>query len=353
MRLTFVLPDFVPVPVGGMKVAYRHANELARRGHQVTLLRMVPAAGPGSTRAARLTRDLRVALWRRGKGGWFELDRRIRTGSVVQGRPDALPAADATVAVGWVVTGLVNDAPLSAGRKQYLVQGYMAGVEGAPGEVDAHWRLPLRKIVIARWLEDKVREVCGPNTDVVRIPAAVDAEYTVLQPPEDRSSDLVSLLYHAAPWKGFDIGLAALAIARRSRPALHAIVFGAERPPAPLPEWAEFRLQPNLPVVHNECAIHVHPSWLEAWPLVPAEAMACGSAVVGAANDGLSEFAVHERNALLVPVRHSESLAAAVLRLVEDDELRYRLAWSGVNDMRSHTWERASRALEAVLSGDR
>ncbi len=70
MRITFVLPDFVSVPVGGIKVAYELANGLAGRGHAVNVLHVNTLR---ITSAARWRRDMRFASGSADVGGWFRL----------------------------------------------------------------------------------------------------------------------------------------------------------------------------------------------------------------------------------------------------------------------------------------
>jgi len=38
MKITFVMPGYSLKPVGGIKVVYDYANQLASRGHEVTVL---------------------------------------------------------------------------------------------------------------------------------------------------------------------------------------------------------------------------------------------------------------------------------------------------------------------------
>ncbi len=96
MRITFVLPDFVSVPVGGIKVLYELANGLARRGHKVTVLHFDTLGG--ASRSVRLRHAMRFAAFRRGLGGWFRLDRTVATGLIDPDRPGTLVDGDVLIA---------------------------------------------------------------------------------------------------------------------------------------------------------------------------------------------------------------------------------------------------------------
>ena len=89
----------------------------------------------------------------------------------------------------------------------------------------------------------------------------------------------------------------------------------------------------------------------EAWPLPPAEAMACGCALIATANEGVTEYAEDGRNALIVPVGDVEAMADAIVRLVDDQALRLRLAHQGLQDIGAYGWDRSVMRLEEILAG--
>jgi len=75
----------------------------------------------------------------------------------------------------------------------------------------------------------------------------------------------------------------------------------------------------------NTFDIFLLPSLWEGLPLVLLEAMASGSPVVASAVDGVGEIVTDGRDAVLVPPGDPAALAAAVRRLVLDEDLRMRL----------------------------
>jgi glycosyltransferase involved in cell wall biosynthesis len=58
------------------------------------------------------------------------------------------------------------------------------------------------------------------------------------------------------------------------------------------------------------------------------EAGASGKPVIATNIDGVADFLIDEKNALLVPVKDPNALAAAMMRLIKDVELRTRLSAS-------------------------
>jgi glycosyltransferase involved in cell wall biosynthesis len=72
--------------------------------------------------------------------------------------------------------------------------------------------------------------------------------------------------------------------------------------------------------------LSVFPSLWEGTPLTVFEALAMGKAIVATDADGLVDVLTHDRDALIVPRRDAPALAAAIVRMMDDDPLRARLA---------------------------
>jgi len=71
--------------------------------------------------------------------------------------------------------------------------------------------------------------------------------------------------------------------------------------------------------------LSVFPSLWEGTPLTVFEALAMGKPIVATDADGLLDVLTHDRDALIVPKRDADALAAAIVRMVDDAPLRARL----------------------------
>ena len=78
------------------------------------------------------------------------------------------------------------------------------------------------------------------------------------------------------------------------------------------------------------------------------EAMATGTPVIASRLPGYDEVVRDEVEGLLVPRREPRALAAAVRRLLDDAELRRRLAHDALRRARRYDWERVTGEIEAV-----
>jgi glycosyltransferase involved in cell wall biosynthesis len=93
-------------------------------------------------------------------------------------------------------------------------------------------------------------------------------------------------------------------------------------------EW--WRERSDMPAVYAKSTLVCLPSYYgEGLPNVLTEAGASGRAVVTTDVPGCRQAVSHEVNGLLVPARDAKALAVAIERLLNDTELRRRLAWKG------------------------
>jgi len=85
----------------------------------------------------------------------------------------------------------------------------------------------------------------------------------------------------------------------------------------------------SLEILLRENNVFVLPSWAEGLPNSMIEAMACGLAVVVSDVGIISDFVEDQKHALLVTKKNAQSLEQALKRVIEDPEVRIRLAKNG------------------------
>jgi glycosyltransferase involved in cell wall biosynthesis len=102
----------------------------------------------------------------------------------------------------------------------------------------------------------------------------------------------------------------------------------------------------DLPAVYSSADVLLMPSWHEGFGLPVLEAMACGTPVVAADRGSLPE--VVGDAGLLVDPMDQNGLAATVVRLLGDSQLRDDLRRRGLERARCFTWERTAQQTLAV-----
>jgi glycosyltransferase involved in cell wall biosynthesis len=302
----------------------------------------------GLRRKAGHLRDLVL----KPKVEWQPIDSRVQMLYVPEPTARYVPDADVVFATAWQTAELVIDYPLSKGQKFYLIQHYE--VWGGPKDrVDATWRAPFKKVVIAKWLYEKGLELGVSPDEMVHIPNGINHEIFRLERFIEDRPKKVTMMFSTTEWKGGQDGVQTLEIAKKEVPELKAVLFGTERKPKWLPDWIEYLRNPPQAVlvsnIYNGSAIYLCPSRTEGWSLPPAEAMACGCAVISADNGGVRDYCEHEKTVLLSLPMDLESLAKNLLRVLKDDNLRIQLARAGHERIKEFTWDRSTDLLEKAL----
>jgi glycosyltransferase involved in cell wall biosynthesis len=158
------------------------------------------------------------------------------------------------------------------------------------------------------------------------------------------------------PLKGLTYLIEALAKVRTERPDAHLVVIGRPRHKSAVPQQIE-RLgldgavefvsgvsDERIVELYAEAELAVVPSLYEGFSLPAVEAMACGVALVATSGGALPEVVGPDGEAaLVVPPKDPSALAAAIVRGLDDPELRARLAAGGRNRVLDRfTWRRTA-----------
>ncbi|MFH1372450.1 MAG: glycosyltransferase family 4 protein [bacterium] len=187
---------------------------------------------------------------------------------------------------------------------------------------------------------------------IVRLDQHIKETVEVLPLPHDedifyrdenipREHDLIVSVTRFTSQKRVEYLIKALAAVAKKRPEVKLEIYGSG-PRQPEIERLIERLnlsgrvklsppvtQPQLRTVYNRAAVVVLNSYQEGFGLALSEAMLCGAAVIGTDSGGIPDIVANEQRGLLVPVDDSTSLSRAILRLLDDDGLRRRLAEAG------------------------
>jgi len=265
-----------------------------------------------------------------------------------------VPDADVVIATWWETAEWVNALSPSKGAKVYLIQHHEIFPYLDVRRSRATYRMPLHKIVIARWLQDVMRtQYCDDVVDLVANSVDRDQFFAVARGKQ--SIPTVGFLYHTALPKGLDVSLAALRITRERFPDLRLISFGSERPSREfaLPEGAEFFFSPPQDQIRNlysQCDVWITASRTEGFNLPALEAMACRTPVV-ATRAGWPEEAVKTGwNDVLVDVDDREALAQGIEWVLSRDDKDWRdLSANAYATATSGSWEASAEMFEKAL----
>ncbi len=357
MKITFVLPGYPWKPIGGFRVIYEYSNQLAARGHEVTVIhpRKLPNWNPSAP--PNLYRWLRrkISYFRnlifRPKIKWQPIDRHVKMLYVPEPIARYIPDADIIFATAWQAAELVVKYPPEKGRKFYLVMDFDSYF-GPKTRLERTWRESFKKVCISYWLYYKVLQTGVPKDEVVHIPIGVDLQRFRLLNDIATRPKRIAMMYSPKSYKAPEDGLKALEICKNKHKDLQAIVFGPGPKPKTLPSWIKYMAnvsEKRLVQIYSSSSIFLSSSLAEGFAFPPAEAMACGCAVIATDSGGIREYAEHEKTALLSSPGNPEELARNLLRALDDDSLRVRLAKEGYRRIKEFTWRRSTDLLEQLL----
>ncbi len=348
MKVTFVLPT-VNLS-GGIRVASIYMRHLTDFGHEVVAVSPPP-------RPRSLRERLRHPLsFRRTKAARSHLDdegfdHRVidRWRPVVDGD---VPDADVVVATWWETAEWVWRLAPSKGSKVHFVQGHEV-FDWLPVErCQASYRLPLHKIVVARWLKTVMeREYGCVGVDIV--PNSVDHGQFFAPPRGKKDRPTVGFLYSTAALKGIDVSLMAIEQLRKRFPDLNVIAFGDRAPPGGALDGVDLRVSPDqsaLRHIYASCDVWITASRSEGFNLPAMEAMACRTPVVSTRTGWPEESIIDGVNGFCVEIDDAAALADRTARILSmaDEEWR-NLSIGAFQTVAGSTWNYSARQFESAL----
>lgn len=162
-------------------------------------------------------------------------------------------------------------------------------------------------------------------------------------------------------YKGVDVALKALAIARRELPEVSLRIAGSGDDLARLKGLARqldieesVRFLGYVPeeeklALLRGAVANVFPSPKEGWGMTIVEAAACGTPSIASDSPGLRDSVRHGETGFLVPHGDAGALAGRMVALVRDGGLRTRLGRGAASFAASLTWDGAADLTERHL----
>lgn len=330
MNLLYLLAD--TDLSGGVRVVLAQADALIARGHRVTI------ATKGEP-----------VHWRASRAEWIHL-------SSFDDLKDAGPY-DFVIGTFWNTVPTAH--ALAGERAVHLCQGYEGGFDAyrdIKPEIDAVYALPVRKMVVTRYLEPIVRQFGRPVGYVGQI---VDEEFYRERTPYEHQPPRVLLAGAAqVDIKGIDDGYGAVAHARWHSHEFDLVRVSpwAPSPAEPASEFAqEFHVA--LPtsemtrVVHS-CDILLGPNRRhEGFGLVAAEAMAAGIPCVLTRIPSYLSFDETHDYAHFAEENDPMDLGEKLMELLLDEDLCDRLRKRGREVAVQFHGDEVAERIERFLAG--
>ncbi|MGF1526383.1 MAG: glycosyltransferase family 4 protein [Candidatus Competibacterales bacterium] len=318
----WVIPDF-QVGSGGHRTIFRMVAHLERRGCRQRLI----IVGPTQFKSGAAAKEV---ICRH-----FEpLEAEVALGE------EALTPAEFTVATGWQTAYAVERFGATR-HKVYFVQDFEpwffpVGSEYAFAE--ATYRFGFSAAITAGdWLAETM---AGYGIKAYPFSFSYDKHHHYPRPRRDRIQRVFFYARHVTPRRGFELGLLALGRVHAVYPDLHVVLAGWDSSGYHMPFIhlnAGVVSAEELAELYSQCDVGLVLS-LTNISLLPLELMACGCPVVSNNGRNVDWLLRHEDNALLADPT-PQALAAALLRVLGDEDLAAGLRTRGLAFAKATAWE--------------
>lgn len=347
MKINFLLPHYGYRPTGGFAVVYTYANEFVKRGHEVRLIHS--AACKEGVR--KLIGWARTYYGRKNASNWFDFLLGIEKMYVPSLNEKYIPDADVTIATAYETVLYLKDYSELKGKKIYFIQDLEVWAATEDKVLDT-WRLPIKKIVISKFLVAKGKS--QGLTDIIHIPNAIDHEkYQIYKDWHERENCIV-MMYSNAERKGSNYGIRALLDLKKMMPDVKIVLFGKVKRPEDLPQWIEYYENPEqdflVKEIYNRAKVLLCSSIYEGWGLPVMEGMACGCAVVTTDCGGVRDLAVQNETALLCPIKDVQSMKCAMRELLTNNGLREKLIGNALQKVKEYNWDKSTERFIEVIN---
>jgi hypothetical protein len=327
MNIAYLMED--TALSGGIRVQLAQADALIERGHRVRIV----------TKGLPLT-------WRTSRAEWIYVD-----------DFNTYDACDDDFVLATFWTTLSAAWAIAPEKAIHLCQGY----EGAftayrpiRDEIEAAYRLPIPKLVVAKSLVDICRQF---SDDVTYIGQIVDEEFfRARTPPENEPMRVLLCGESQVDLKGIAEGYGAAAHARwfHQRFDLIRVSPWAPSREEPLDTVQEFHVALNtreMTRLMHSCDVLIAPNHREeGFGLPAAEAMASGIPVVMTAIPSYQSFDETRDYALFAPQENAVELGERLIELLSNADLRQRLRSRGREVAEQWRAGRVAERMEEVLS---
>jgi len=238
-----------------------------------------------------------------------------------------LPDADVVIATWWETAEWVAAMSPQKGAKVNSLQHYEVYWGNEKERVDQTWRLPFHEIVIMQWLAD-IAKTRFNDESVSIVSAGVDTNQFQAAPRGKQPKPTGGLMYSSVRFKGCDISLQAVDLARKQVEHLDLVAFGMSdpTPKLPLPPGTRYRTSPpqnEICDIYGQCDAWLFGSRVEGFGLPLLESMTCRTPVISTPA-GVAGELLKGGGGILVKTEDPDDMANAIVKVCRFSEAQWR-----------------------------
>jgi glycosyltransferase involved in cell wall biosynthesis len=355
MRIAILVNLFPPKWLAGTEIAtYHMAEHLAQRGHEVHVITSLDEGLPEKSceKGFHIHRLPRVRIRFAGAFAfWIDIiriSRKIKPDIVhAQSFGSGMPAflSNRLLKIPYVIYGRGSDVYLPGWFTKLTAKGILKNASTV--------------IALTEHMKDAMQAIY--SRDVVVVPNGINLnENTEGEAEGENPGKRVLFVGRLHPVKGAQYLLGAMKIIHQKLPEAKLVLVGDGEEREHLEtltdnlgirECVEFagrvpheRVQDYM----NQAEVFVLPSLSEGFPVTILEAMACGLPVVATRVGGIPDIIEDGINGYLVGTMNQEQIAEALLKLLQDEQLRNNISDSNRETAEKYRWDTVITTLEGI-----
>lgn len=249
------------------------------------------------------------------------------------------PESDVAIATHWTTASWVEEIVKRGGAKEsvYFLQDYESWFfpesdRKSRAEVKRTYAMIDNKIVKSNWLQDLIKGDGYPSKKIW-----LGLDLGIFYPRDVAHRDNVTIIAMArprTPRRGFGTLISALDLIKTEFPSVSIVLFGDNLASHDIGfeyEGVGVVSSPDkMAELYSTATVFIDASDFQGFGRTALEAMACDTACILTNVGGLSEYARHEENCLLVPPGEPQAICDAFRLLIDDRSLCDRIRMRGM-----------------------
>lgn len=348
MRINFVLPRVYDRPMGGVKIVYQYAKKMADNNNDVHIYFYVGHIYDWKT-ILKILFDKTILKKKVKQVSWFDI-KGVKLHFDQTYKDISRISEGKIIATHWSTANAVYRSHCVDKNKYYLIQDYeIFDPAVTKDELDATWNLPLKKIVISKWLYEKGKKLGVSEDDMTYVPNFIDTNDFPIIEKDPQKRNYISFLWHNNPRKQSYMGISIANKLKEKFPNIEVVMFGANITDNP----EKIKIVDNASIeqlnhIYRHSLVYFMPSRSEGWGLTGMEAMACGAAVVTIDNGGIWEYA--NRNSAVIVKNNEDELFNAICELITNSSKRRKLVYNSFQEIKKLTLDESYKKLLSALN---
>ena len=349
MKINFILPHQIRIPMGGIKVVHKLAMEISKIGVDVEIIVPNLLKNGFKYRLKYILFNVRDFFQGVRFEPYYKIPKGVNYKIVEKISSDTINKSDYSIFVGAqaILISKLSIEELERGNYFHLIQG-MEYQGLFSKKIHSLWNKKISKIIVSKWLTSYISNIERKSKKIGPILNAVDNNEFYLKHPIISRKPSILFCYHRNKCKGSVDAMKIVEWVHEHYSTVDIRMYCSRKPLIKLPSWIKVSVRPNmedLNNLYNQTSIFLHTSNNEGWGLPPMEAMACGSALVAYRNNGILEYAKHNHNSLLSEIEDINQCQENIVKLLMNDDLRNRISQNGIDTVSNYSYCKSAKNL--------